>query len=70
MNYKEKKILIAPSSPKIIRNSNIEINNESVPPPKPKRLNSSANNLNIKFQYPNYITKNFEDMNHSLNVNN
>ena len=68
MNYKERKILIATSSPKIITT---EINNESttVPPPKPKRFNSSANNLNIKFQYPNYITKNFEDMNHSLNVN-
>lgn len=80
MNYNEKKIIIASysppnkSSPNLGNdNENKQMNNnsssaESIPPPKPKRYNLSANNINVKFQYPNYVTKNCDDINYSLNV--
>jgi hypothetical protein len=63
MNYKERKVLIATYSPSKTVEETLIIDNEPPPPPKPKRINSSVNN---KFQYPNYVTKNLNDL--TLNV--
>ena len=74
MSYRERKVVIASYSPpkteeavKQLVNNNLST---SEPPPKPKRYNSYSSNINsTKFPYPNYISKNFDDINFNVNKN-